>query len=499
MSAVKTLRSRFAHGRFGAVALALTLVAVSGCKKKPTTPPTVGGPTADETDALVAEAKAATLIDLANKDLESGRYMSAIRRADEALATDDKNADAYAILGAAKWRQGDFSASSAAYESALEIDAKNFGAVLGFARNLQAQGQHKRAIEIQTVLVDDDKTQIAPRVGRLWSHYATADADAAIEELDALFQHMPADDPQLALVQAYNGFMRPFAGQGTLCEVEGASGKMDAGIDHGWAVKYSSAIINGEFSKVLFLETAEESVIDTKLVKTLGLDTVGKFTPAGTKDEVPLVLVREVKFGDLVLKNVPAMVRDLSVYTERVGERPGLVLGRQALQALGSYTFDYPNNSMTVTKDAPSAPPEGATETALLLVSAHLQIAPAISVRLEKSEHDFFVYLGGAYPSGVAVTRKNFLKSDHLPRELENPENADAGQKMVYLDDVVLGTLNLGGMGGLVLSNTPPDPALGMFLNATSFELGGYINTRLMATWAVTYALGEGKVYINPS
>jgi hypothetical protein len=36
-----------------------------------------------------------------------------------------------------------------------------------------------------------------------------------------------------------------------------------------------------------------------------------------------------------------------------------------------------------------------------------------------------------------------------------------------------------------------------MFLDGTAFEMGGYVNTRLMSTWKVTYAPASGKVFIK--
>ena len=101
------------------------------------------------------------------------------------------------------------------------------------------------------------------------------------------------------------------------------------------------------------------------------------------------------------------------------------------------------------------------------------------------------------YGSSLAVTRKHYLKSGHLPRELDNPEDEANGLKMVYLEGMELGDTELGGMGGLVFVNAKPDANLGSFLEGTGFEIGGYVNTRLMSTWSVTYAPASGKVFVK--
>lgn len=497
------LTTRLADTRFGIAALALTLAAAPACDKKSkgTDAPDSGGASAPSDDGaagdLVTKARTNELLRLANEDLAKGRYVSAAKRAEEALEKDANNADAYAILGTSSWRAGDFVASTAAYEKSVELDAKNFGGVLGLGRNLQAAGAHARAIELLDVLVADDKEQIAPRLSKLWSYYTLVDAEAGVKELDEIFKFLAAEDPQLPLVQSYAAFLRPLEGKGPFFVIDGESGSMDAGINHDIGVKYTSGIIGGEFSRVIFFESVEETIIDTGLVATLGLKSIGKMTPLGQEAETDIVLVPEVKFGELTMKNVPAIVRPLDPYEPALGEKPGMILGRQAMQAMGSFTFDFPGNSLTITKEAPPAPPEGSVELPFLLVSMHVQSAPVVPVTIDGAEHSFYVYFGGTYGSGVAVTRKHYLKSGHLPRELDNPEDETNGLKMVYVDEFGIGEKALGGMGGLVLLKARPDPNLAVYLDGTAFEMGGYVNTRLMAGWSVTYAPASGKVYVK--
>jgi hypothetical protein len=278
---------------------------------------------------------------------------------------------------------------------------------------------------------------------------------------------------------------------------------MDAGLSHDIGMKYGSGIIAGDFSRVVFFENVEEAVIDKALVAKLKLKSLGKVTPAGQTEETDLVLVPEIKFGnagEVTLKNVPAFVQPLGAYAEAMGgETPGIILGRQAMQAFGSITFDFPAHSLVVTKDPPKSPPDGASELPFLLISMHVRNAPAVPVKIDGSDHEFFVYFGGVYSSAVAVTKKEYLKSGHLPREIAEPEDAANGWKMVYVDNVALGEAKLAGSGGLVLVNTPPDANLDVVRQGTDFELGGYLNTRLMSAWAVTYAISSGKVYIKPS
>jgi tetratricopeptide (TPR) repeat protein len=492
-------------GRATALAmLALGLLAAApACKTKSGGSKSPGSSSKEDVERAIAdakkEAKVAGLIDLANADLANGRYVSAIKRAEEALEANPDNADAHAILGAALWRAGDFAGSSRAFEKSLEIEETNFGAVLGLARNLHAAGAHDRAIELADRLLAKEKDQLDPWLAKLWSHYAVADAKKSVEALDEIFARLPADDPQLGLIQSYAAFMRPFEDKGPLCSVKGKSGTSDANIDHNVGMKYTGAVIGDEFTRVILFENWEEAVIDKKMVKQLKLKELGKVKPLGQTEEAGVVLVPSVKFGDLSIENVPAIIRDLGPYEELMGERPGLVLGRQCMHALGTIEYDFPNHKLTVAKDAPASATDKQVELPLLLISMHIVNAPAVPIRINGSEHEFFVYFGGIYRSGVAVTKKHYFKSGRLPREVEPPDDADAGLKMVYVDEVQIGDKTLPGMGGLVLVNTPPDPNLGTLVEATAFELGGYVNMALMEGWRVTYSLSQGKVYVEPS
>lgn len=484
-----------------AAGLALGLVAVPACgknKKGTKGPITSQEDAAKKVDEARKTAKAAGLVDLANKDLENGRYVSAMKRAEEALKTDEKDADAYTVLGAARWRAGDFEGSTEAYRKAVEIDPKNFGGLLGLARNLQVSGQHAEAAKLQDALIADkaNEGQVDPRLVRFWSHYSVGDFDAAAGEVDAIFKLLPANDTALPTVQAFAAFVRPLAGKGPFFVVNGATGSSDANLATSAGLKYSGAVIGGEFGQVVFYEGREECIIDAEFAKALKLPEVAKFKPIDAEEEQAIVIIPEIKFGDMKLEKVPAIVRSNEGFAS-IGEKPAVILGRQALQAFGSLAFDFPKHTLTLTKDAPTAAPEGMVDLPFLLITVHAFHWPAIPIALNGSDYRFYVYLGGLFPSGVAIAKKQFLKSGYLPRTVENPEDAANGIKILYVEKLALADRLISGIGVHVLVNTPPDPVLGNVLTATGFELGGYLNSALMANWRLTYALGKGRVYID--
>lgn len=483
-------------------AIAATL-SLGACKTKggETETPGDSGTTPEDLDkkikAAQRDAKVASLIDLANADLQNGRYVSATRLAENALADDANNADAYAVLGAARWRAGDFVGSTDAFEEALSLDANNYGATLRLARNYQALGRDPDAIAILDRVLKDDPKQVEPYVAKLWSHYAMLDADAAVADADNIFTHgIKDDDPLIPLIQAYAAYMRPLAGKGPLSAAKG-KGSTSLGVNDATGYKFAGGVVGGGFTQVVLAEFLEENVVDPAFAEAAGLKPVGKFKPILGDAEADIVIVPEIKFGEFVLTNVPAYVTPLSDLTEAIGEDVGIRLGRQSLLKIGAVRYDYPGMSVEFDAAPPAGAPDGAVETPLLMVSWHLRHAPVVPIKIKGSEHPVNAYWGGLHVSCVAFSKKHYLKSGFLPRTVENPEDEAGGRKMVYIEGFSIGDQDFEGCGGLVLVNDPPDPTIREFVNNAAFEIGGFVNLNLIKSWKVTVALSSGKLFIE--
>ena len=118
-------RDRRLLRHFALSALFLLPLATACGKKAGTNAPGEKGMSVEEADKKRAEAqakaKAETLVSLANQDLAKGRWASARDRAQRALEANRNDADAYAVLGAAGWRAGDYVGSTKAFKEALEL------------------------------------------------------------------------------------------------------------------------------------------------------------------------------------------------------------------------------------------------------------------------------------------------------------------------------------------------------------------------------------------
>jgi tetratricopeptide (TPR) repeat protein len=509
-----------------------SVTGLTGCAKKDDGTNTPGGKSKQDVEAEKAKAKANakvnTLIVQANEALVAGRYVTARKIAEDALAENPDNADAYVVLGAAAWRAGDFDASTAALRKAMELDPKNFGGGVALSRNLRAASQYEEALSVLEPVIaaeadgfqgkscetlEDcdavagwcDTTEkvckppvlVDSRVAQLWSHYMLLDTEKGPAVADEVFlSGAEAADVTLEAIRGYADFLRAFEGKGELVAIKGESGSSDLGLDIYTGLVHTFAVVGGEPSRVLLSPLQIESRIDADLFTALKLQSLGKVALLNL-GEYEVALIPSIEFNGLTLENVPALVDDLAVFSNGLPEKAGVILGHQALSKLGSVVADHPAKSLTITKAAPTAVPAGAAERPLIALDQWSLHIPATPISIDGSEHSFWAWMGYNSPSAITLTEKAYLKSGHLPREVMNPEDTEYGRKMVYVEQVSLGPVTVPGVGALVFLEQPGEPQLAMVRGFSGFELGGFVNVALLEHLVVTWLYGQGKLWIE--
>ncbi|KIG13593.1 hypothetical protein DB30_07924 [Enhygromyxa salina] len=508
------------------------ILSLSACKKTSDGTKVPRGMSKEEVEAekkkATTTAKVNQLIVQANDALGAGRYVTARKIAEDALAENPNNADAYVVLGAASWRAGDFNASTEALRKAMELDPANFGGAVALARNLRAASLYEESLAVLEPVIasENDNFQgksceqledcedlggwcdteakvckppvlVDTRVAQLWAHYLTLDTERGPAVADEVFlSGAEAAEVTNDAIRGYADYLRAFAGKGELVTIEGEKGSSDLGLDIYTGLVHTFAVVGGEPSRALFSPLQIESRIDRELAEALKLEPLGS-TNLLNLGEYEVTLIPEIEFNGIKLKNVPALIDDLEIFSSGLPEKAGVVLGHQALHKLGSVVADHPAKSLTITKAAPAAPPAGAAEQPLIMLDQWSLHIPATPVSIDSAEQPFWAWFGYASPAAVTLTAKSYLQSGHLPREIENPEDPDNGRKMVFVDQISFGDVSVPGMGALVYLEQPGEPQLAGVRGFSGFELGGFVNVPLLERLKVTWLYGQGKVWIE--
>ncbi len=518
---------------FGPLTLGL-LLAATGCAKngEGTSEPKAKGKTKEELEAEKAAAKKTAavnqLVAQANEALSMGRYVTARQIAEDALSRNPDNADAYVILGASAWRAGNFDESTQNFRKALELDPKNFGGAVALARNLRAASEYEESLTVLDPVIAAEAegfeshacealedcedvggwcdtgakvckppVLVDTRAAQLWAYYMMLDAEKGPAVADEVFlSGGGAADLTLEAIRGYADFLRAFSGKGELAVIEGDKGSTDLALDVYTGLVHSSAKVGKQNTRALYSPLQIESRVDTALAESLGLKSLGKVTLPNL-GEFDVTLIPEINVGGLKIKNVPALISDNSIFAAGLPETPGVVLGHQVLNKLGSLVADIPGQKLTLTKAPPSAAPAGAVERPLLMLDQWSLHVPATPISIDGSDHEFWAWIGYANPSAITLAAKAYLKSGHLPRDIEDPEDVDYGRKMVYVDEVGIGELKIPGVGGLVHLDQPGEPSLIAVTGFAGFELGGFLNVALLEKLVITWAFSEGKVYFS--
>ena len=119
--------------------------------------------------------------------------------------------------------------------------------------------------------------------------------------------------------------------------------------------------------------------------------------------EYELTLIPEIEIKGMKIKNVPALIDDLAIFSSGLPEKAGVLLGHQALDKIGSIQADLPKGTLTLTKTAPTAAPAGAAELPLIFLDQWSLHVPATPMSIDDSDYKFWAWFGYANPSAVTL------------------------------------------------------------------------------------------------
>ncbi|MBI2894310.1 MAG: hypothetical protein HYY06_12225 [Deltaproteobacteria bacterium] len=229
----------------------------------------------------------------------------------------------------AAWSSGDFARASSGFDRAVQADGSLVRARVGKARSLLAEGDATAAAELLAGV--DDPGAKALRALALYQG-SLPGAAGALEEL-APTKGYPRD--ALALTRALRS-RRPY-------QVEGARAAIPLLTD--LPLPAVPAVADGTMVRMLVDTGASETVVDRTIAARLHFE--GRHGVIGT-----------LELGSIVVRNVPAVSRDLSQLGRSLGAPVTGVLGMRLLGLLHA-TIDYPSAWLALGAQGPDVRPAG--------------------------------------------------------------------------------------------------------------------------------------------
>lgn len=255
---------------------------------------------------------AALRIRLADCLVHADRFVEAIEQAEKAVALSAGAAGALASLGKALHRKGDFDAARERLHEGLEADPDCAECLWGLGRIQAISGDHAgAAMNFQRAAALDPENPVYLR------HLASyvADRDKQKELYRGYLELPPREDERIRKNAEAWLAMLDHLGDRPLKQVDLPEAGTEVRLDElGGVSSLTVSLGPDRKARYLFDTGASGFTISERLRKKLKLPPVFAYTITGIGGsgtaETVMVLVEEVRVGQAIVRNVPAVVRD---------------------------------------------------------------------------------------------------------------------------------------------------------------------------------------------
>lgn len=308
----------------------------------------------EEAAALYEEIVAAVPDDpalrirLADCLVRTDRFVEGVRQARRAVELSGGSAAALASLGKALHRQGDFDAARERLLEGLESDPDCAECRWALARIQAIYGDHAGAAEnyqAAAALRPDDPIYL-----RSLASYVT-DREKQKKIYRRYLELPPREDERIRKNAEAWLAMLEYAGERPLRRLEIPDEGTEVGLEERGGMSYVTVRFGSPRKLHYLFDTGASGLtLSTRMMRKLKLEPVYSFTITGIGGkgtaETTMVLVDEVRVGEAVIRNVPAVVRD-SLPTADGLLGPGLFAG-------ATVTLDQPRRKLRI--EGPAGP-----------------------------------------------------------------------------------------------------------------------------------------------
>lgn len=347
----------------------------------------------------------------------------------------------------ASFKHGDMDDASQAIEEAIKITPKDEETRLLAARIAITDLDYPRVLKYSEGL---DSTEAHMLRGRAF--WYAGDVERARGELESMLKDPEAKDPWarevVKLTRSGRG-RKPF--------------HMDGGIVSSVEMPTAGSLV------VVPCELDGENILAVVAtgVAELTIDAATRKEPAWVS----------LRFGDLEVKDVPAVTQDLSALSKQLGAPIKALLGVNVLRHL-HVTFDRRGSQFVVRRDEPGAPPD-ASRVRLhyvrgggMLMSAHMS---------QKAETPTAFLVDTSQPFPLALFDETWAKAGVSTSSLKSDPSLPANLKAGYVPYMRVGAFELPqipGVQGMDLRDIK---------SRIDLDFGGVVGAGLLSAFRVTF------------
>lgn len=366
---------------------------------------------------------------------------------DPKLGSRNELSDKWFSRAQASFKHGDMDDAATAIDEALKISPKDEETRILAARIAITDLDYPRVLKYSEGL---DTTEAHMLRGRAF--WYAGDVERARGELETMLKDPEAKDPwarEVVKLTRIGRGRKPF--------------HMDGGIVSSVEMPQAGSLI------VVPCELDGENILAVAAtgVAELTIDSASRKEPAWVS----------LRFGDLEVKDVPAVTQDLSALSKQLGAPIKALLGVNVLRHLHA-TFDRRGSQFVVRRDEPGAPPD-ASRVRLhyvrgggMLLSAHLS---------QKAESPVSFLVDTSQPFPLALFDETWAKAGVNMASLKSDPSLPANLKAGYIPYMRVGAFEL-----------PQIPAVaGMDLrdikSRLDLDFGGVVGAGLLSAFRVTF------------
>lgn len=384
--------------------------------------------------------------------LLSSTLLACSPAADPKMGSRNELSDKWYQRALTSFKRADMEDASQAIEEALKISPKDEETRLLAARIAITELEYPRTLQLTEGI---DTTEAHMLRGRAF--WYSGDVQRTGIELTAMLQDPEVKDPWarevLKLTRTGRG-RKPF--------------HMDGGIVSAMEMPQAGSLV------VVPCELEGENILAVAAtgVAELTID-------ASTRKEPAWVSMR---FGDLEVKDMPALTQDLSALSKQLGAPIKALLGVNVLRHL-HVTFDRRGSQFVVRRDEPGAPPD-ASRVRLhyvrgggMLMSAHLS---------QKAEAPMSFLVDTSQPFPLALFDETWAKAGVALSSLKTDPALPANLKAGYIPYLRVGAFELPqipGVQGMDLRDIK---------KRVDLDFGGVLGAGLLSAFRVTFG-DEGR------